>query len=68
MKLFLLITSICAISVLFLCIKVLLGKRFVHTHVDGNEALNKKGIHCVQSQDEEARTDNGKRIQERSSK
>ena len=32
-------------------VRVLLGKRFVHTHVDGNKELERKGIHCAQSQD-----------------
>lgn len=50
-RLFLLICGILAIGLLLLSIRVLVGKRFVHTHVDGNKALERKGIHCAQSQD-----------------
>ena len=65
-KLFLLIAAICAAAIALLCVKVLFGKKFVHTHVDGNGALNKQGIHCVQAQDEEARAISGRGVRERS--
>lgn len=42
---------IIASGLVFLCIRLFFGKRFVHTHVDGNRHLNKKGIHCVQALD-----------------
>ena len=48
---------IVAISFLLLGIKVIFTKagRFPNIHISGNEALRKKGIGCVQSQDMEAR-------------
>ena len=46
---------ILVISVVLLSIKVLLkkGGRFPNTHVGGNRALGKKGIHCAKTQDRE---------------
>ena len=64
-QLFLLILAICAVAFLLLAIKVLVGKKFVHTHIDGNRHLNKKGIHCVQSMDRKMRKDNPNRVKER---
>ncbi len=42
------------------------NKPFVNSHVDGNKALKKKGIHCVQTRDAEMRRENPHKIQERS--
>ena len=51
----LLAVIILVISVVLLSIKVLLkkGGKFPNTHIDGNKALGKKGIHCAKSQDKE---------------
>ena len=65
-ELFLVILVIIAAAFLLLAIKVLVGKKFVHTHIDGNRPLNKKGIHCVQSMDRKMRKDNPKRVSEHS--
>ena len=65
-QLFLIILAIIAIAFLLLAIKVLLGKKFVHTHIDGNRPLNKKGIHCVQSMDCKMRKDNPNKVREHS--
>ena len=65
-QLFLIILAIIAIAFLLLAIKVLVGKKFVHTHIDGNRHLNKKGIHCVQSMDRKMRKDNPNRVSEHS--
>lgn len=48
---------IVAICMLLLSIQILFKKngKFPNTHVSGNAALRKKGIHCVQAQDKEAR-------------
>lgn len=67
-KLFLIILGFVAISVLFICIRVILGKKFVHTHIDGNRALNKQGIHCAQSQDRQMRRARRTAVQEHSKK
>ena len=63
---FLIILAIIAVAFLLLAIKVLVGKKFVHTHIDGNRHLNKKGIHCVQSMDRKMRKDKPNRVNERS--
>ncbi len=52
---------ILVICVVLLSVKVLLkkGGRFPNTHIDGNKALGKKGIHCARRQhQEEARKKN----------
>lgn len=52
---------ILVICVVLLSVKVLFkkGGRFPNTHIDGNRALGKKGIHCARTQDrEEARRKN----------
>ena len=48
---------IVAISIVLLGVRVFFTKdgKFPNSHVSGNEALRKKGINCVQSQDREAR-------------
>ena len=59
---------IIAIGVALLCVRLFAGKDFVHTHVDGNKALNRKGIHCVQAQDAVLRRENPNRVSEKNSK
>lgn len=48
---------IVAICVVLLAVSIIFKKngRFPNTHVSGNEALRRKGVGCVQSQDREAR-------------
>ena len=65
-QLFLITLAIIAAAFLLLGIKVLVGKKFVHTHIDGNRYLNKKGIHCVQSMDRKLRKENPNRVSEHS--
>lgn len=54
-------TIIISVVILLLCFLflafniVVRGKRFPATHVSQNEALRKRGIHCAQAQDYEAR-------------
>ncbi len=67
-QVFLISLLIIAISLILLCIRLFVGKRFVHTHVDGNKALNKKGIHCAQSQDAEMRLQRRTAVNERTNK
>lgn len=62
---FLFTLLIIVIGLGFLCIRIWVGKRFVHTHVDGNKALNEKGIHCVQSLDAAKRQDNPHAVSEK---
>jgi hypothetical protein len=56
---------IIAICVGLLAIRLFFGKPFVHTHIDGNEALRKKGIHCAQSYDAEMRAPRRHAVRER---
>ncbi len=65
-QVFLFSLLIIAIGLLLLSVRLLMGKRFVHTHVDGNKALNKKGIHCAQSQDAAMRRVRRTAVSERS--
>ena len=53
LKLALITHGIVALSVLFLCIKILLkpGSKFGSTHIGGSKAMRDRGIHCVQSMD-----------------
>ncbi len=65
LEIFAITLLIISIAVAFLSVRLFAGRRFVHTHVDGNRALNKQGIHCVQSQDRNARRPNPRRVSER---
>lgn len=57
---------IITVCVILLSVRLLFGKKFfVNSHVEGNKALNKRGIRCVQSQDREMRTKNPYRVKER---
>ena len=67
-KLFLIILGLVAVALILLSIRLFVGKKFIHTHVDGNRALNKKGIHCAQSQDRQLRRKRKTAINEHSSK
>lgn len=49
-----LIVAIC-IALLALQIIVKKNGKFPNTHVSGNPAMRKRSVHCVQSQDREAR-------------
>ena len=53
LKVALLTLGIVALSVLFLCVKMLLkpGSKFGSTHIGGSKAMRERGIHCVQSMD-----------------
>ena len=51
LKLALLTLGIVALSVLFLCIKMILkpGSRFGATHIGESKAMRERGIHCAKS-------------------
>lgn len=56
-----------AVSLLLLSVRLLCGKKnFVHTHIDGNRALNAKGIHCAKDQDKKGALGRGFKIEEHS--
>lgn len=56
---------IVAVAIVLLSIGVIVRGRFVNSHVSGNRALRRKGIHCAQQQDREARAANPHAVQER---
>lgn len=64
LKLFILSLIAIAVCMALLAIKLFFGKKFVHLHIDGNKALNKKGIHCVQSMDARERKENPHKVKE----
>ncbi len=66
---FIILTIILAVAVALLAIRLLLGKKnFIHTHVEGNKEMKRRGIGCVKQQDREARLRGGLRIKEHSAK
>ena len=50
-------TLIIAISVVFLCVKVIFKPKgtFTSMHIHDSEAMKQRGIHCVLDQDRELR-------------
>ena len=70
LKVALLTLGIVALSVLFLCIKMLLkpGSKFGSTHIGGSKAMRDRGIHCVQSMDAIERLEKRTRVSERKKK
>lgn len=62
------ITIIVLSAVVLLSVGVVVKGRFVNSHVSGNRALRRKGIHCAQQQDREARKHNSNAVEERSNR
>lgn len=60
------ITIIILLAVVLLSVGIIVKGRFVNSHVSGNRALRRKGIHCAQQQDREARRHNPHAVEERS--
>lgn len=58
---------IVATAIVLLSVGIIIKGRFVNSHVSGNRALRRKGIHCAQQQDREARAYNPHAVQERES-
>lgn len=56
---------IVAVAVVLLSVGIIIKGRFVNSHVSGNRALRRKGIHCAQQQDREARRENPHAVKER---
>lgn len=61
-KIILLTVAIVALAVALLSVRLFFGKSFVKTHIDQSKAMRERGIHCVQTQDAEARMSNKKRL------
>lgn len=64
LKLFLCIALLTGVSLCLLSVRLFFGKKFVHTHIDGNRALNRRGIRCVKETDRRERSDNPHRVAE----
>jgi hypothetical protein len=60
-------TLIIAISMAFLCIKLVFRKngRFSSQHIHDSKAMRQRGIHCVMDQDREQRTKSRLAVNER---
>lgn len=56
---------IVAVALVLLSVGIIVKGRFVNSHVSGNRALRRKGIHCAQQQDREARASNPHAVKER---
>lgn len=53
------------LAFVLLGVRVLLGRRFVHTHLDGNQALNRMGITCVKDMERQERRANPHAVKEK---
>ena len=67
-KILALTTIIVAVATFFLSVGIIVRGKFVNSHVSGNRALRRKGIHCAQQQDCEARAYNPHAVKERERK
>lgn len=67
LKLALITLGFVALSVLFLCVKILLkpGSKFGSTHIGSSKAMRDRGIHCVQSMDAFERREKPPRVREK---
>lgn len=53
LKMFLAILALIAVAFACLSIRLFFGKRFVHTDIKGNKAMEQRGIKCVVEQEME---------------
>ena len=67
-EIFIICALIIAISVVFLCLRILLVRdgKFPSQHIHDSKAMQDRGIHCVVDQDREARRRNRLAVDERS--
>lgn len=61
---FAVILGIIAVCVALLSVRLYFGKRFVHTHIEGNRAMQERGIHCVMHEDKAARREKRTAVKE----
>jgi hypothetical protein len=61
-------TLIIAISIVFLCVKLVFRKNgsFSSQHIHDSQAMKERGIHCVMDQDREMRTPSPYAVSEKS--
>ena len=67
LKVAILTLGIVALSVLFLCVKMILkpGSKFGSMHIGDSRAMRRRGIHCVQSMDAAERREKKTKVKER---
>lgn len=65
-RLFLFTVLLLVLALALLSIRVLVGRHFVHTHIDGNKALNRRGIRCVKEMERDERRENRLAVKEKS--
>ena len=56
-KLFLIVLGIVAVCVALLSVRLFVGREFVHTHVEGNKELHRRGIKCARALDPQMRSE-----------
>lgn len=61
---FAIILGIIALCILLLSVRLFFGKRFVHTHIEGNREMQKRGIHCVTHMDRMERRERRTKVEE----
>lgn len=66
LKLFVITLLIVAVCFALISVRLFFGRGFVKTHVDQSKAMRQRGIHCVSTQDAQARAVNTHRIKETS--
>lgn len=64
LKLFIITLLIVAVCFALISVRLFFGRAFVKTHVDQSKAMRQRGIHCVSTQDAQARAANPHRINE----
>lgn len=64
LKLFIITLLIVAVCFVLISVRLFFGRAFVKTHVDQSKAMRQRGIHCVSTQDAQARATNPHRINE----
>lgn len=65
-KTLLILILIVAVSFLLLGVRLLLGKQFIHTHIEGNKAMNDQGITCYRDMEKKERCHNRFAVSEKS--
>ena len=65
LKTILIVALIVTISILLLSVRLFFGKKFVHTHIDGNNNMAQHDIYCVQKMDRMERHKKHKGVEEK---
>ena len=65
-KTLLIIVCFVSICILLLGVRLLFGKSFIHTHIEGNKAMNDKGITCYKEMEKQERSHSRFAVSEKS--